>query len=62
MTEKHHIEAGTIVAENHDYEVVTAGDYALYDFVPCRRIIDDNGPICAFLCGSVLGLFIEGPL
>ena len=62
MSDTYRIEVGTIVAENHEYEVVEAGDYALHDYVPCRRIIDTNGPICAFLCGSVLGLFIEGPL
>lgn len=62
MSDTYRIEVGTIVADNHEYEVVEAGNYALYDYVPCRRIIDTNGAICAFLCGSVLGLFIEGPL
>ena len=48
--------AGTIVAENPSYEVVTSGSYELLDFVPCRRTIDTNGPICAFLAVSVLGI------
>lgn len=50
------IVAGATVAANMAYEVVTSGSYELLDFVPCRRIIDTNGPICAFLAASVLGI------
>jgi hypothetical protein len=53
------IEAGTIVATNPAYEVVEGGDFDLLDLVLCRRLIDTNGPICAFLAGDVLGLFEE---
>lgn len=53
------IEAGTAVAANPAYEVVEAGDYGPHDLVPCRRIIDTNGPICAFLARHVLGLSAE---
>jgi hypothetical protein len=52
----HRIEAGSVVAANRAYEVVESGDYGALDLVPCRRIIDTNGPICAFLAVSVLGL------
>lgn len=52
----HSILAGTIVSANAAYEVVTSGSYELLDFVPCRRIIDTNGAICAFLAASVLGI------
>ena len=50
------IAEGTAVAANPNYEVCVSGDYALNDYVPCRRIIDTNGPICAFLAASVLGI------
>jgi hypothetical protein len=50
------IEAGAVVAANPEYETVQAGDYAALEHVPCRRIIDTNGPICAFLARDVLGL------
>ena len=53
------IDAGTIVGANPAYEVVTPGDYEVNDLVPCRRVIDTNGPICAFLASSVL-LIDEG--
>lgn len=53
------IEAGVVVAANAAYEVVVGGTYALDDFVPCRRVIDTNGPICAFLAASVLGVELE---
>jgi hypothetical protein len=56
MTE---IEAGTAVAGNLAYEVVVGGAYALTDYVPCRRVIDTNGPICAFLAASVLGVELQ---
>jgi hypothetical protein len=52
----HLIEAGTIVRANVAYEVVTPGDYEPNDLVPCRRVIDTNGPICAFLACAVLML------
>lgn len=55
------IAAGAIVLANAAYEVVIAGTYGLLDFVPCRRIIDTNGPVCAFLAASVLGLDPEEP-
>lgn len=57
----HEITAGAVVLANAAYEVVTSGTYGLLDFVPCRRIIDTNGPICAFLAASVLGLDTEEP-
>lgn len=53
------IPAGAPVLANTAYEVVNAGDYELADLVPCRRIIDTNGPICAFLAASVLGIEME---
>jgi len=28
----------------------------MLDLVPCRRIIDTNGPVCAFLGATVAGL------
>lgn len=55
----HRIEAAAVVAANPAYEVVEAGDYAAWDYVPCRRIIDTNGPICAFFAFAVLGLSEE---
>lgn len=55
------ITAGAVVLANAAYEVVASGNYQLLDFVPCRRIIDTNGPICAFLAASVLGLDPEEP-
>jgi hypothetical protein len=50
------IAAGDIVVANTAYEVVVGGTFELLDFVSCRRVIDTNGPICAFLAASVLGL------
>jgi hypothetical protein len=50
------IAQGVLVAENASYEVAVSGSYELLDFVPCRRLIDTNGPICAFLAMSVLGI------
>lgn len=55
----HRIEAGAIVAANPTYEVVEGGDFDPLDLVLCRRTIDTNGPICAFLAASVLGLSFE---
>lgn len=55
------IAAGDLVIANTAYEVVISGAYGLLDFVPCRRIIDTNGPVCAFLAASVLGLDPEEP-
>jgi hypothetical protein len=55
------IASGDIVLANPAYEVVEAGEYELVDFVPCRRIIDTNGAICAFLAASVLGIEIVEP-
>lgn len=52
----HAINQGDLVLANVDYEVSVGGDYELLDLVPCRRVIDTNGPICAFLCASVLGI------
>jgi hypothetical protein len=54
------IAAQTVVAENPAYETVEAGEYALKDFVPCRRVVDENGPICAFLAATVLGVELQG--
>lgn len=53
------IDAGTLVLDNPFYVVVVGGLYALNDLVPCRRVIDNNGPICAFLAYSVLGYIPE---
>jgi hypothetical protein len=50
----HAIAAGDVVAANASYEVVIGGDYAPHDFVPCRRRVDTNGPICAFLAEQVV--------
>ena len=52
----HDIAAGAVVLANEAYEVVQGGSYELEDLVPCRRRIDTNGAICAFLARSVLGL------
>ena len=38
------------------YCVAEAGTYGLLDLVPCRREIDTNGPICAFLGATVAGV------
>lgn len=48
------IEAGTIVASNSQYEVVVSGEFELDQFVLCRRIVDTNGPNCAFIAHMVL--------
>ena len=53
------IAAQTVVAENPAYETVEAGEFALIDLVPCRRVVDANGPICAFLAASVLGVELQ---
>lgn len=50
------INAGFIVISNPEYVVVASGLYEHLDFVPCRRRADTNGPNCAFLAFSVLGL------
>jgi hypothetical protein len=50
------IAAGDPVVANPTYEVVVGGSFELLDFVECRRVIDTNGPICAFLAMSVLGI------
>jgi hypothetical protein len=50
------INAGFIVVGNPDYVVVTAGSYEPFDLVPCRLAVDTNGPTCAFLAFTVLGL------
>lgn len=39
-----------------EYEVAQGGTYGLLELVPCRRIIDTNGPVCAFLGATVAGL------
>lgn len=52
----HPITAGTLVAANSAYEVVVGGVFEGPDLVLCRRVIDTNGPICAFLATSVLGI------
>ncbi len=44
------------------YEVAQAGTYGMLDLVPCRRIIDTNGPVCAFLGATVAGLDPAGVL
>lgn len=44
------------VAGAPGYEVTQAGTYGMLDLVPCRRVIDTNGPICAFLGATVAGL------
>ena len=49
------IEPGAVVAANPAYEVVEGGQYEAHDFVPCRRTIDTNGAICAFLAEQVVG-------
>lgn len=53
----------TITVERFDlvegapgYQVAEAGTYDLLEFVPCRRVIDTNGPICAFLGATVAGI------
>ena len=38
------------------YRVVEAGTYGLLELVPCRREIDTNGPVCAFLGATVAGI------
>lgn len=38
------------------YRVVQGGTYQLLELVPCRRDIDTNGPICAFLAATVAGM------
>jgi hypothetical protein len=38
------------------YRVAEAGTYELLELVPCRREIDTNGPICAFLGATVAGI------
>jgi hypothetical protein len=55
----HTISAGTVVVANNAYEVVVGGDYDLADLVLCRRVIDTNGPVCAFLAASVLGIELQ---
>lgn len=50
------ITAGTLVAANPAYEVCVGGVFEVCDLVLCRRVIDTNGPICAFLAASVLGI------
>jgi hypothetical protein len=39
-----------------EYQVVAAGTYGMLELVPCRRTIDTNGPVCAFLGATVAGL------
>lgn len=56
VTESVNVSTGDPVAGAPTYEVVTGGTYGLLDLVPCRRRIDTNGPICAFLCATVVGL------
>lgn len=55
------IDTGTLVRDNPYYIVVVSGTYSLNDLVPCRRVIDTNGPICAFLASSVLGYVSDIP-
>lgn len=50
---------GAIVIANPAYIVVEGGEFEMNDFVQCRRIIDTNGPICAFLAASVLGVELQ---
>jgi hypothetical protein len=38
------------------YQVVQGGTYGMLELVPCRRIIDTNGPVCAFLGATVAGI------
>jgi len=42
------------------YQVVAAGTYGMLELVPCRRVIDTNGPVCAFLGATVAGIEIPG--
>lgn len=53
----------TITVQNLDpvqgapgYRVAQAGTYQLLELVPCRRDIDTNGPVCAFLGATVAGI------
>jgi hypothetical protein len=55
------IDTGAVVAHNVDYEVVVHGEYEPAELVPCRRRVETNGPTCAFLAASVLGIEIEEP-
>jgi hypothetical protein len=50
------IEAGMVVASNLQYQVSVSGEFELNDLVLCRRVVDTNGPNCAFLAASVLGI------
>jgi len=55
------IEQYAIVKSAPDYEVIVGGLYEMFDYVPCRRIIETNGATCAFLTISVIGAdIIEG--
>jgi hypothetical protein len=44
------------VAGAPGYRVAEAGTYGLLELVPCRREIDTNGPVCAFLGATVAGV------
>jgi hypothetical protein len=38
------------------YEVAVAGTYHMLDLAPCRRVIETNGPTCAFLAATIVGI------
>lgn len=59
--ELYEVHQGQVVAGNLNYVVAVGGLYGLNDLVPCRRVIDTNGPICAFLASSVLGYLPDIP-
>ncbi len=50
------VEQLDIVQGAPGYRVAEAGTYGLLELVPCRREIDTNGPICAFLGATVAGV------
>lgn len=54
------IVVGQVVVANPAYEAAESGSFDLFDMVLCRRIVDTDGPNCAFLCASVLGIEIGG--
>lgn len=56
----HEIFVGQVVVANPAYEAAESGSFDLFDMVLCRRIVDTDGPNCAFLCASVLGIEIGG--
>jgi hypothetical protein len=50
------VERLDVVVGAPTYRVAEAGTYGLLELVPCRREIDTNGPVCAFLGATVAGV------